>query len=329
MSGQTPFPYDAVFYPGAAFEQTHPDRLATIATLRGMSPAPPSRCRMLELGCGVGANLLPMAYRWPDSEFVGIDLSAPTIAQGCKTVADVGLTNIVLRACDIMQVDESFGEFDYIIAQGVYSWVPNPVGEKILSIFRERLAPHGVAYVSFNAYPGSHIRDLGRDMMLFRVRGMREPTEKVEAARSLVRWLDETSDRQDLYRAVLRVVHDRVRGKADPVLYHDDRSAEASAFLFADVAEAASRERLQYLGEADFSFSTFGAPPAHARSLLERIPAEQVVAREQYLDFLTGRWFRESLFCHEDVALAMQSTRRSFASSTFPQNCIRPPPSRS
>jgi hypothetical protein len=44
--------YDKVLYPSYTRIQTHPDRLATIATLFGMTPAPVERCRMLELGCG-------------------------------------------------------------------------------------------------------------------------------------------------------------------------------------------------------------------------------------------------------------------------------------
>ena len=63
--------YDEVPYPGRAFPQTHPDRLATMATLYGLDAAPPDACRVLELGCGDGGNLLPMALALP-----GLDASS-------------------------------------------------------------------------------------------------------------------------------------------------------------------------------------------------------------------------------------------------------------
>jgi SAM-dependent methyltransferase len=136
--------YDEVFYPGHVYGLTNPNHLATIATVYGMQPAPAERCRVLELGCGVGGNLLPMAFHFPNSEFVGVDLSGSTIERGQQNIAALGLSNINLLHCDIMNVDASFGQFDYIIAHGVYSWVPPEVREKMMTIFKHNLTPHGV-----------------------------------------------------------------------------------------------------------------------------------------------------------------------------------------
>src|SRR5215207_3165377 len=82
MSENAPTPYDQVIYPGNPVPQSHPDRLATLATLYGMRPAPVPHCRVLELGCGIGGNLTALACQWPDSAFVGIDLSARSIEIG-------------------------------------------------------------------------------------------------------------------------------------------------------------------------------------------------------------------------------------------------------
>src|SRR5262249_18767962 len=83
--------YDEVPYPSVPFPQTHPDRPATVATLLGLNPVPADRCRVLELGCASGGNLIPLAYGLPDSTFLGIDLSSEQIAQGQKTVQALGL----------------------------------------------------------------------------------------------------------------------------------------------------------------------------------------------------------------------------------------------
>lgn len=124
--------YDEVLYPGYPRSQTHPDRLATLATLFGMKPAPVERCRVLELACGDGGNLIPMALGLPESEFVGIDSAACPVAQGRTLSESLGLKNITLRQLDIMEVASDFGQFDYIIIAGLYSWVPPPVQDKIL-----------------------------------------------------------------------------------------------------------------------------------------------------------------------------------------------------
>ena len=121
---------DQVPYPKWTHRDTHPRQLEAIATLFGMSPAPITECRVLELGCAAGWNLIPMAQDLPDSRFVGIDLSASQIAEARVLAAEAGLENVRLEHTDILDVDASWGRFDYIICHGIYSWVPEPVREK-------------------------------------------------------------------------------------------------------------------------------------------------------------------------------------------------------
>ena len=166
--------YDEVPYPSYPLPQSHPDHLATLATLLGLSPPTTERCRVLELGCASGGNLIPMALTSPDSRFVGIDLSREQIAEGQKTVEALGLTNIELRHLSILDVDDSFGPFDYIVCHGVYSWVPENVQDRILAICARNLVPEGIGYVSYNTYPGWHMQrhDPGHDVPPYRpVRG--------------------------------------------------------------------------------------------------------------------------------------------------------------
>ena len=146
--------YDVVTYAGHSYPQTHPDRLATIATLYGLTPPPVATCRVLELGCGDGANLLPVALALPQSTCVGIDLSGEAVARGQRLAEQVGLGNVSLRQMDVMELPDDFGPFDYVIAHGLYSWVPPAVRERVLEICRSRLSPGGIAFVSYNALPG-------------------------------------------------------------------------------------------------------------------------------------------------------------------------------
>ena len=146
--------YDEVPYESHAFPQSHPDRLAAIGRLFGMNPASVENCRVLELGCASGGNLIPMAYQLPGSEFVGVDNSQREVDLGRKVIADVALPNVRIEHASILDVDASWGTLDYILAHGVYSWVPDHVQDKMLAIASANLTPQGVAYVSNNTYPG-------------------------------------------------------------------------------------------------------------------------------------------------------------------------------
>ncbi len=164
----TPNAYDLTPYIDLSYVSTHPDRLATMARLLGRQPAPVENCRVLEVGCAAGGNLLPMAYQLPGAEFVGIDYSAGQIEDGTQRIAALGLSNMQLICADLADLvnpaesgaedgrDEALGSFDYIIAHGVYSWTPLPVRDALLALCRRVLRPHGVAYISYNTYPGWH-----------------------------------------------------------------------------------------------------------------------------------------------------------------------------
>src|SRR3954451_20109880 len=111
--------YDELPYLDHTVPETAPDRLAAMATLFGMSPPDPRRCRVLELGCANGANIFPMAVAMPDAEFDGIDLSRPQIDNGRAILATLGLRNVTLRAMSLLDMADDFGRFDYILCHGV------------------------------------------------------------------------------------------------------------------------------------------------------------------------------------------------------------------
>ena len=147
-------PYDELPYPRLAFAQSHPNHLGAIGCLFGANPTPPSRARILELGCAQGGNLLPMAVGLPSAELVGLDFSQRQIDDGKATRDECGITNARLLQANLLEVDDSWGQFDYIIAHGVYSWIPDPVREHLLRLAVRLLAPAGIFYVSYNCLPG-------------------------------------------------------------------------------------------------------------------------------------------------------------------------------
>lgn len=284
--------YDALPYPGFPYRQTHPDRLRTIARLLGLDAAPAERCRVLELGCGDGGNLLPMAIGLPASEFVGIDLGEEHIRRGQEAARELRLSNLTLRRLDLLELGPDFGEFDYIIAYGLYSWVPAPVAGRILEIAARHLAPLGVAYVNYTAYPGSRLREALRDMMLYAARDVEEPAERIRRARELLEELAGSPFLSDEYGAFVKAEASRLLAREAPFLFHDELAEIYRPVYFHEFIEQAAAHGFQYLAEATLS-DTHTAPSAGG----------SLVEREQHLDFLKGRAFRHTLLCRAGLEL--------------------------
>jgi SAM-dependent methyltransferase len=299
--------YDEVPYPSVPFPQTHPDRLAVLATLFGMHPAPVERCRVLELGCGDGSNLIPMALGLPESRFLGIDLAGVPVARGREAIDVLGLRNVALRQEDLrafaQRPDVEEGPFEYIVAHGVYSWVPDEVREAILAICRRHLAPQGVAYISYNAYPGCHVRLMVREMLLYHVGGTDDSGLAIARAQGIARLLGDVLPAiEDLtfLKSELRTAAER----APSVLLHDDLAPENRPFYFWEFAAQADAHGLQYLAEAHFPDMQAHSFSDAVVEILQAFEQERgLVAKEQYLDFLRVRRFRQTLLCHAELVL--------------------------
>ena len=294
--------YAEIAYPGLAFPQCHPDRLATHARLLGIKPASPERCRVLELGCGDGGQLAPMAATLPGSTFVGVDISPGAVEAARARAGALGAENVEFVEADLAALDPSeLGRFDFVLAHGVYSWVPPAVADRLLALCRALLARQGVAYVSYNAQPGADLRAPARSAMRFHGRG-REARARLDAAREMLAALAAMPQGDDPYRAFAAVHAARVDEREDALLFHDDLEAHNSAHLFTDFAAEASGHGVQYLAEADWFEMSPGSLPAQAAALLEGCGGDRI-AREQYLDFLRCRAYRQTLLCREEVRL--------------------------
>ncbi len=288
-------------YPGHPFAQTHPDRLATVATLFGLRPAPPTRCRVLELGCGDAGNLVPMALALPGASFVGVDAAPRAIGRGQALVAELGLENVTLEAGTIEELSPAAGGFDYVIAHGVYSWVPAAVRDRLLAVCREALDDGGVAYVSYNALPGGRLREALRDMLLFHTAELADPRERVAQARALLRFLLARAPDEHGLGGQMRAQAERMLARSDATLLHDELAEVNDAVYFHEFAAHAADHGLQYLAEADFFEMQIGAASEPAAQVL--LAVEDPVRREQYLDFLKARMFRQTLLCRAELAI--------------------------
>jgi len=272
--------YDDLPYPGGPFAQTHPDHLATIAALFGIAPPAIERCRVLELGCGDGGNLIPIAFALPESSFTGIDLSGSAIDRGQTLIEAAGLGNIRLQQLDVMDITSQFGEFDYIIAHGLYSWVPPHVREQILNICRSHLAPNGIAFISYNSYPGGHLRDSLRQMMLFHTRNAKSARERIAQARELLQFLVEAHPETDAYSLFLRQELHGFLTRVPEHFYHDELSEHNHRFYFHEFVKDISRHGLQFLSESRLASMQTGSFPAPVIEKLRQFSQDEHLTKE-------------------------------------------------
>lgn len=293
--------YDDVPYDSFAYPQTHPSRLATVATLFGLAPPDVATCRVLELGCAAGGNLIPMAEALPGARFVGIDLSARQIADGEALVRKAGLTNVSLRHASITDIDESYGQFDYVLCHGVFSWVPPAVQEAVFEVCARRLAPNGIAYVSYNTYPGWHMRGMIRDMMRYHAFRFDAPEERIGQARALLDFLAQSTQRESgAYGVLLRSELELLRDQSDHYLYHEQLEEFNQPLYFHQFVARAEPHGLRYLGESRINTMITGNFGPDVQKTLALLATDQIQS-EQYLDFVRNRTFRETLLVRADA----------------------------
>lgn len=291
--------YDRYPYESFPFFQSHPVHLHTLAKLFGLSPAPVENARVLELGCASGGNLIPVAFCYPQANFLGIDLSNKEIEEGNQQIRSLDLKNITLRHQSITDFDASNGKFDYIICHGVYSWVDNTVREKIFKICKENLAPNGIAYISYNTYPGWHMINSLRDLMLWHTQLAQDPTTKAQQARQIANFISNgLQNNPSPYAAFLKHEINLITKQTDSYLLHDHLSTYNAPVYFHQFMQKAHQNKLSYLADANLALMyAENLPPVFANELKK---LKDIIITEQYMDFIRNQRFRSTLLCHQD-----------------------------
>ena len=296
MTEGQPSSYEVLPYQSHPFVESHPDTLAVIGRLFGLRPPGVGGCRVLELGCASGGNLIPMALALPGARFLGIDASSRQVEAGRETIAALGLGNVELQDRDIAGLPDDLGTFDYIICHGVYSWVPEAVQAKILGRIAASLAEQGVAYLSYNTYPGWHLRGMVRGMLGFHARKFDGPAEQVKQARAFLDVLTRSAwSPESTYARFLEEQAARLRPEGDDYLYHEFLEPENRPVYYRDLVDRAGEAGLACLADARLGSMLPFVPPA-LKETLGRLSSDPV-DQEQYLDFLRNRAFRRTLLC--------------------------------
>jgi methyltransferase-like protein/2-polyprenyl-3-methyl-5-hydroxy-6-metoxy-1,4-benzoquinol methylase len=295
--------YDKLIYSSLPRAESHPGHLATIASFHGLKSTPIQKARVLELGCGTGGNLIPLAERYEHSVFVGIDLSSKQIEAANKVVADLNLKNIKFKTESITNFGPDSGEFDYIICHGVFSWVEKSIQDKILQICAKHLKQDGLAYISYNTLPGWKFKGALREMMQYHTQAIEDLDDKAQQAKVLINFLAEAqNDPADPYGKILKSSFQELEAVPNHYLFHEYLEKQNQAFYMHEFVGRLDSAGLVYVADAQLSLSSFVDLPAQTQALLEGI--DDRLKLEQYLDFIRNRKLRESIICKAPKVIA-------------------------
>ena len=294
--------YSELGYKSMPFPYTTPATLEAYGALVGVSAPNPKTARVLELGATYGGNIISQALFNPDATFVGIELSQEQVEKGNEVIANAGLTNVSLIQSDIASIGSEIGTFDYIIAHGVYSWVDDGVKDALLRLIDEHLVEDGIAYVSYNTYPGWHTMEEVRQLMMFsnRDKAQFNHKEKVLHGKTIgsivgsqILKYDNLKERNSKFLGALR----SIMQKDEYYVGHDHLEPNNDPVYFYQFNDHLGAHNLTYLCDADLTLSMVRSFDADIADTLDKLALNDHVAQEQYLDFMLDTTFRKSIIC--------------------------------
>lgn len=285
--------YETRVYPAMSHPSSDPAVTSVAAILAGLEVRHPAEARILEIGCCSGLNLIPLAMRWPESRFVGIDLSGPSIREARGLAQAAGVDNVEFHAMDFRDFDPGPEGFDYIIAHGFLSWVPDDVKAALFTFCQQHLAPTGIATISFNLECGWQ----PRWPVIQKVRAiMAAGAESEMTALSILRSVTE-ADSEEL--AIL----DDMLAKGPAILAFDDFGPVNDPWSLERFVRVAASSGLRWLGESDPGKNL---PPGLSPEVLEKLREnyQDPLSLQTAADALVKRTFRSVMVCRAEALLA-------------------------
>lgn len=292
--------YDSFLYVSKPFSSTNINNLQAKAKMYGLTPAPIKGARVLELGASCGGNLIPQALYYPEATFTGIDLSGVQVQHGNEIIQSIGLTNVTLLEKDILDIDESFGTFDYIIVHGIWSWVPDIVKDKILSICNVNLSDNGIAYVSYNTYPGWKRLEQLRDIMLYSEKRAMDQNllERTLYTKNVLKMVADTmsSDERSRTQSDYKINNiQRVLNSNDYYVAHEYLETFNDPVYVSEFIDRAQKQGCAYIGDEVLQRSFISCLADDVASNIRTLSNGNYIDKEQFYDYVYDTQFRMSL----------------------------------
>ena len=298
--------------------------LESYARLLGLSPAPASKARILEIGSSYGGNLISQALFYPQATFTGIEIAPTQVSVGKTYIDQLGITNLDLLEGDVNESHDHLGTYDYIIAHGFYSWVDEDTKDNFLRLCKEHLAENGILYMSYNTYPGWHKMDSVRALLEFANKDIDtlNHREKVRHGKTVASKLgalmleyDTVKNQQTSFLQSLR----QTLQKQDCYVGHDHLEPVNTPVYFHQCMDHMAEHGFTYLCDCDLNLSFPTVYDETLRTQLQVLAPHDPLAREQYIDFMLNTAFRKSLFTHKG-ATPKRITETSLTDTDFQHN---------
>lgn len=317
--------YDDFLYVSKAFATCSINSLIATARIYGLDPAPIKGARVLELGSSCGGNIIPQALYYPEATFTGIDLSSVQIKHGNELIESMGLTNVTLLEKDIMDIDDDFGTFDYIIVHGIWSWVPDMVKDKILSICNRNLSDRGIAYVSYNTYPGWKRLEQMRDIMLYSEKQCKSHSlqERTAYTKNVLKLIGETMkmDQRSQKQSGYKIDNiNRVLEANDYYVGHEYLETFNDPVYVSEFIERAEQQGCVYIGDKSIEKSFITWLDDKIVDNIKALANGNHKDKEQYYDFVYDTQFRMSLLtkpCNKDKIVRDETVQKNILDTLY------------
>lgn len=284
--------------PGRLAPSHSPLHLRATAHLYGLATTPLPQARVLVLGCGAAEGILPFALAYPEATVVGVDAAEPLIQLGQASIRELALGNVQLHCGNYAKLDEDLGEFDYIVVSGLYSYQDADTRQALLDFCGCHLTPLGVLYVDYHVYPGAKAQEMVRDAILLHARDAKSESDVVASAKAAITLFKDGLAPVNPMGVALSATLSQFEAQfSAPGATGAPNLLGASACYFIEFAGCAAQAGLAYAGDAqelsELALS-FGQGVSLSNSLLTI--GQPSTVKQQYLDFATGRGFRQSLW---------------------------------
>jgi hypothetical protein len=274
--------------------EAHVERLATLARLHGLSPAPVEACRVLELGGEGGCQLLPLALALPGSHFVSVGGSSRAMATGRLWAEELGLSNLVLCEGEPEDLPESLGSFDYVLVHGTRCFTSSAAREAALWALNRRLSPSGVGYVSFKSQPGALASDAARRLIDRYLAADSSKGSRPERIRRVATLLSASLDPVQPLTLALKLEFEELARSTSLEPWLESSDALCAPLYFDDFSQALAPHALGYFAEAVPGDDDVTRLSSTARDALGQF-VNTGALWQQSLDLFSGKAVRHAL----------------------------------
>jgi SAM-dependent methyltransferase len=290
-----------VTYSTAFYRHTTPIWLSLATLLSGHRPPRiDRRFRWCDLGCGHGFTALGVAACHPEAEVFAYDFSPAHIDNARVMAAQAGVSNVAFAETSFAELAalprEALPQMDFIVLQGIWSWVSSTQRAYLLQFIRDRLAPGGVVYLSYNSFAGwAAMVPVQRLMRLYSEISPGPVEEVLPGALGFLNELIRTDAAFFAHNPLVAARLDYLAKENPHYLAHELLNGAWEPMLPDAVARDLAEAKCGFIGSATLleNFDALSVPPAIAASIAQTGDARM---KEVLRDLGASRTLRRDVF---------------------------------